>query len=138
MTKYRSTEVSTDYEASQAKRMLGWRLPLRPLLAWVCSKLGHRMTLAGVDSLAVPRFSDEVCERCGETEWSQITFSAIVHEHIKSGDAPNDSKSKDPEPVDEIDFHGCPAIGVGGYHSEGYAGDGGCAWCGAVHERESK
>lgn len=47
----------------------------------------------------------------------------------------NETKSK--EVADEIDFRGCPATGVGGYHSGEYADeDEGCIWCGATHRQD--
>lgn len=44
--------------------------------------------------------------------------------------------TQQPDPAiraSEIDFSGCPAIGVGGYHSDEYDPEEGgqCQWCGA-------
>lgn len=46
------------------------------------------------------------------------------------------TKNKEPDP-DEIDFHGCPAVGVGGYHSQEYEDDEGCRWCGASYRTDN-
>lgn len=37
---------------------------------------------------------------------------------------------------EEVDFGGCPAVGVGGYHSEEYGDeDGQCQWCGEIRKK---
>lgn len=42
-------------------------------------------------------------------------------------------ESTNEDEVTLVGFGGCEAIGVGGYHSDGYGEPGGrCAWCGAT------